>query len=126
MGQFLAAADDPRGAAIEAGRRFGERLLDAEQSAGVAAPTVERVLALLDDIGFRPELAPDGKAILLHHCPFHELARDRPEVVCNIHLGLLRGALRQLGAPAEAIRLIPFVAPELCVVELAAPPARAD
>ena len=46
---------------------------------------------LLDEIGFQPELTPDGTAILLHHCPFHELARDRPEIVCNIHLGLLRG-----------------------------------
>jgi predicted ArsR family transcriptional regulator len=73
---------------------------------------------LLDDIGFQPELTQDGSAIKLYHCPFHELARSQPDVVCNVHLGLLRGALRQLGAPAGATRLIPFVTPQLCVVEM--------
>jgi hypothetical protein len=39
-------------------------------------------------------------------------------VVCGIHLGLIRGALEQLGAPEDAVRLVPFVTPTLCVVEI--------
>jgi predicted ArsR family transcriptional regulator len=79
---------------------------------------MERVVRMLDDIGFQPELVAGGSEIRLRHCPFHELARDRPEVVCSIHLGLIRGALQQLGAPEEALRLVPFVTPTLCVVEI--------
>ena len=71
---------------------------------------------MLDDIGFRPELVPGE--IRLGHCPFHELARDRQEVVCGIHLGLVRGALQQLGASEQAVRLVPFLTPTLCVVEI--------
>lgn len=81
----------------------------------------ERVVRMLDGIGFQPELTADRTAIRLRHCPFHELARHQPEIVCGIHLWLIRGALRQLGAPAEATRLVPFATRRLCVVELGVP-----
>ena len=71
---------------------------------------------------FQPELTDDGSAIRLHHCPFHELATRQQDIVCGIHLGLLRGALEQLGAPLEATRLVPFVTPRLCLVELGVRP----
>ena len=109
------------GAAEEAGVRFGARWVARGPAGGV---TLDRVIRMLDDIGFRLEVTPDGSAIRLHHCPFHELARGLQEVVCRVHLGLIRGALQQLGAPAEAIRLVPIVTPRLCLVELG-PPVRA-
>ena len=113
---YLHEAEDPQAAAEEAGRRFGARSIDLAGAAPSAA--LERVVRMLDDIGFQPELVAGGSEIRLRHCPFHELARDRPEVVCSIHLGLIRGALQQLGAPEEALRLVPFVTPTLCVVEI--------
>jgi predicted ArsR family transcriptional regulator len=116
--EYLSNADDPTAAAVDAGRLFGERLVEPADEGQLPVPTTERVVKLLDDIGFQPELTQDGSAIKLRHCPFHELARSQPDVVCNVHLGLLRGALRQLGAPGEATRLIPFVTPQLCVVEM--------
>jgi predicted ArsR family transcriptional regulator len=116
--EYLRNAADPTAATVDAGHLFGERLVEPTEEGELPGASVERVVKLLDDIGFQPELTPDGRAILLHHCPFHELARSQPDVVCNVHLGLLRGALQQLGAPAEATRLIPFVAPRLCVVEI--------
>jgi len=119
---YLHDADDPQAAAEEAGRRFGARSVDgAGDDAGIGAgpsAALERVVRMLDDIGFQPELALGGSVIRLRHCPFHELARDRQEVVCGIHLGLIRGALQQLGAPEEALRLVPFVTPSLCMVEI--------
>ena len=114
---YLDDSDDPQAAAEEAGRRFGVRSVD-EAGVGDGSPAVERVVQMLDDIGFRPELAAGGAEIRLHHCPFHELARDRQEVVCGIHLGLIRGALQQLGASEETVRLIPFVTPTLCLVQI--------
>lgn len=34
------------------------------------------VLRVLEDVGFQPELAPDGTAIRLRRCPFTGLARE--------------------------------------------------
>ncbi len=115
---YLHGADDPQAAAEEAGRRFGARSVDVAGIGAGPSAAMERVVRMLDDIGFQPELAPGGAEIRLRHCPFHELARDRQEVVCGIHLGLIRGALQQLGAPEEALRLVPFVTPSLCVVQI--------
>jgi predicted ArsR family transcriptional regulator len=115
---YLDDADDPEAAAEEAGRRFGVRSADADVGDRSPATALQRVVQMLDDIGFQPELAADGAEIRLHHCPFHELARDRQSVVCATHLGLIRGALAQLGAPEEVVRLVPFVTPTLCVVEI--------
>jgi predicted ArsR family transcriptional regulator len=121
---YLHDADDPQAAAEEAGRRFGVRSFD-EGEAG-HGPAVERVVQMLADIGFQPELAAGGAEIRLRHCPFHELARDNQDVVCGIHLGLIRGALQQLGAPEKAVRLVPFVTPNLCLVQIGPCPGELD
>jgi predicted ArsR family transcriptional regulator len=90
----------------------GDRLTDAE--------ALERLLSLLDDLGFRPELETGRpRRILMRPCPFLELARRHGEVVCPIHLGLMRGALRELGASTRATKLEPFVRDDLCVARLA-------
>jgi len=49
---------------------------------------------------------------------FRAAARTNPEVVCSVHLGLLRGTLSRLGAPPTAAGLVPFVQPELCLAQL--------
>ncbi|MEV5412241.1 helix-turn-helix domain-containing protein [Thermopolyspora sp. NPDC052614] len=81
-----------------------------------AAIATERIVALLTDAGFEPRLAPDGSHIDLHRCPFRELAEANPEVVCGVHLGLMQGALADLGAPITAASLRRFVRPGVCVV----------
>ncbi len=58
-----------------------------------------------------------GPQISLHACPFRAVAREHPDVVCAIHLGLLRGSLERLGARVSS-RLRPFVEPDLCVAEI--------
>jgi predicted ArsR family transcriptional regulator len=113
---YLHDADDPQATAEEAGRRFGARSIDLAGPGPSAA--LERVVRMLDDIGFQPEVDAAVSEIRLRPCPFNELARERPDVVCGIHLGLIRGALEQLGAPEQALRLRPFVTPTLCVVEI--------
>jgi len=72
----LRAAEDPEAAAVAAGERFGAELVQPRR-AGETAAALERVGGMLDDIGFQPELTADRTAIRLHHCPFHELARDQ-------------------------------------------------
>ena len=82
---------------------------------------VERLLDLLADVGFEPRLeqAARGREILMRPCPFLELARAHRDVICPIHLGLMRGALSELGASTRATKLEPFVEPDLCVARLA-------
>jgi predicted ArsR family transcriptional regulator len=78
-----------------------------------------RVSRLFAEMGFAPELSATdtGRQLELHACPFRAVAREYPEVVCSIHVGLLRGSLARLGVRAE-ISLQPFVGPELCVAQL--------
>ncbi|HVU76042.1 MAG TPA: helix-turn-helix domain-containing protein [Gaiellaceae bacterium] len=82
---------------------------------------VDRLIALLAEIGFEPELEQGGRGrrILMRPCPFLELARAHQDVICPIHLGLMRGALSELGAKTRATKLEPFVRPDLCVARLA-------
>ena len=86
---------------------------------------VAAVVRMLADSGFVPEVSPDGTVINLHHCPFRELALSHPDVVCGVHLGIIQGALVELGAPVQATRLVPFVEPDLCVTTLTPGPTDA-
>jgi len=78
--------------------------------------------AHLDDLRFAPEVAPDGSAIHLRHCPFLDIARANTDVVCSVHLGIARGVLARSDGPLRAERLDPFVGPEHCILHLAVGP----
>jgi predicted ArsR family transcriptional regulator len=92
------------------------------------APTVDdalaEVVALFAELGFEPDLTRNGDeaSIGLHACPFRAVATEHPEVVCAMHLGMLRGALADLGVPATPSSLTPFVEPHLCVARITAAP----
>lgn len=85
-----------------------------------AAAAIRQLTDILDDIGFAPEAATvaGDRRIVLHHCPFREVAEEHPEVACAVHLGLMRGVLSELKAPVEAASLDAFVEPNLCVTRL--------
>lgn len=72
----------------------------------------------LERLGFDPELDRSQLAFHLYRCPFLDLARARPEVVCNVHLGLAQGVLDAVPGPVGARELLPFVGPEHCVLQL--------
>lgn len=94
-------------------------------SAGGSVPgdgAARRQLALLEthleDLGLAPEVDPDGHRVHLWDCPFLELARERTEMVCAVHLGVARGVLACEDGPVRAQRLEPFVGPRHCVLHL--------
>jgi predicted ArsR family transcriptional regulator len=119
----------PVTAALTAGTEWGRYL--ARRPAPFRRVTAEQATAdlvrVLDEIGFAPEAVTVGRKrrVLLHHCPFREAAEQHREVVCSVHLGLMRGLLEESGAPLQAERLDPFVEPSLCVTHLAARAAKA-
>lgn len=127
---YLASVSrQPEKAALRAGEEWGRYL--AERPAPFrrvdAEGATRQLVETLDSIGFAPEPVTAGRKrqILLHHCPFREAAEQNREVVCSVHLGLMRGLLDELDAPLDAASLDPFVQPDLCVAKLAARSARA-
>lgn len=96
------------------------RMLPAGSATGASSPLRRQLDALddhLDQTGFDARLAPDGRHMHLHACPFADLVRDHPEV-CRVHLGLLRGVLDQAGGPLAAEELHPLAAPDTCTLDL--------
>ena len=81
---------------------------------------VGAVAALLADLGFAPQVRTevDTTRIELRRCPFLELARRAPHVVCPVHLGIVRGATEAWEAPITATGLEPFAEPDVCVLHL--------
>jgi predicted ArsR family transcriptional regulator len=76
---------------------------------------------MLDELGFAPR--PDARAgvVKLGRCPLLEAAHAHPEVVCGVHLGVVRGALAELGndpARTERTELQPFSEPGACRLDL--------
>jgi len=130
LAEMLAGALDAGGAqgrrgAEQAGRRWADREVPDTRSLPWDE-AVEAVGEVFGRVGFAPRrLGAEGYRVALEHCPFRDVARAHPEVVCALHLGLLRGALSRLGLPevAESAQLHPFVAPELCVAEIPTPAA---
>jgi predicted ArsR family transcriptional regulator len=116
-------AADPDGGeqwAERAGRQWAEREVPADAELSLDEG-IRWVSELFDRLGFAPRLVEDsqGRHVELYACPFRDLARSYPQVVCTVHAGLLRGALGRLHVPfAESARLRPFVAPELCIADI--------
>jgi predicted ArsR family transcriptional regulator len=119
LAEELGRMADPATRATEAGERWGRALIGPAGIVTDEDAAVGRLVGLLSDAGFEPE-GPDlpGGPIRLRRCPFEPLARDHRGVVCGIHLGLMRGALREMGAPLDAVAVDPFVQPDLCLAHL--------
>jgi predicted ArsR family transcriptional regulator len=114
----------PGTAAEEAGRAWGEYLTEQPPPYQrlSAAEATGKLTSIMNEIGFAPEAIADsdgGQSRLnLRQCPFREVARQHRNVICALHLGMMRGALSRMRAPVTADRLDPFVEPDLCVARL--------
>ncbi|MGH3166656.1 MAG: hypothetical protein ACRDN0_12290 [Trebonia sp.] len=116
---------EPAVAAEEAGREWGAYLTPSppRYQRLSAAEAVGRLTAAMRDMGFDPQAATadDGMYRLrLRGCPFIEVARQHQDVVCGLHLGLMRGAFSAMRAPVTADELDTFAEPGLCVARLSA------
>ena len=125
-GLIAGTMPEPGRAAEAAGREWGAYLteqpppyqkLSAEQAIG-------KLTAIMEELGFSPQAeAGDGAGqyrLCLRQCPFREVAQHHQDVICALHLGLMRGALARMRAPVSADRLDPFVEPTLCIAQLTA------
>ena len=88
------------------------------ETAGEWVAKVGGVVDLLQEWGYTPDLSVSGRegdvTLTLQDCPFLDLARVHPEVVCGVHRGLLKGALEAAGETDAGVSLRPFVGPTTC------------
>ena len=114
----LSGTETGAAAAERAGEAWGRFLVERPRPFArmSAADAADQVVRLLDEHGFEPER--ENGDVLMHRCPFRDLAEQHGDVVCSVHLGLIRGALAEIGAPVTATRLEPFVEPGLCRARL--------
>lgn len=111
---------NPREDAVAAGHMWGRdlaRKAGPPQGQGAAAAR-RQVAALLDQVGFAPETDARATTARLTRCPLLETAKAYPDVVCGVHLGIVRGALEEYGADSESTDLEPFAEPGACRLDL--------
>jgi predicted ArsR family transcriptional regulator len=119
-----ATTEDTAASAERAGAAWGRFVVDRPPpfTELAAEDGIDRLVGMLREFGFDPTLEQDGPAgtrrVLLRRCPFLDVAREHQEVVCSVHLGLMRGALDELGVGVEAADLLPWATPEGCVSHL--------
>lgn len=93
------------------GRAWGERL--AAPDATVTER--EHLDATLADLGFGP--VRDDGLVRLTTCPLLDLAVENPDVICQVHLGLVDGTLDR-GDADEPTELTPFAEPGACLLRV--------
>jgi predicted ArsR family transcriptional regulator len=116
----LARSADAEQQAELAGRRWATAIDKADLPAGptTTGVAIEAVTEIMDDLGFRP--VADDHRILLRRCPFADLAKEQRQVICGIHLGMLKQTFESIDTPMTVDRLDSLVQddPLLCVVHL--------
>lgn len=121
-------SESPREDAIAAGREWGR---DLARTSGASerhtqAAARRSVVAILDEIGFAPEPDRRNGKVRLTRCPLLEAAHRYPDVVCGVHLGIVRGALEEFGADPTPTDLFPFSEPGACRLDLMATPRQEE
>lgn len=131
-------------AATEAGEAWGRELARGAGADGTAAtepdggtrtdgtattapdggtPAGRQVIGLLDELGFGTDVGTHAGAgarqhrpeeVRLTRCPLLQAAVEHPDVVCAVHLGIVRGALEEHGADPTGTELHPFSEPGAC------------
>lgn len=123
---YLAQAPgDPTEQARSIGQTWGRQLaatdsapIGRDRQGATDAPIAAKakVVDLLTGMRFDPAADDDG--IALRTCPLLDVAQRVPQVICQVHHGLVEGALEHYGAPEIAVELVPFAEPGACRLRL--------
>ena len=105
---------EARIAGVEWGRQIvRDRAMGPTSGPDPTAAARREVLGILEDLGFAPLDSPGDATVRLRRCPLLDVARRYPAVVCQVHQGLIEGALTQLG-DNTGVDLQPFAEPDAC------------
>jgi predicted ArsR family transcriptional regulator len=130
-GSIARSSSHPNDDAIEAGRTWARELvrdaaLNPDKNPGdstklSAIATRRKVISLLIRLGFAPKHNVGLTKNKLTRCPLLDAARQYPDIICNVHLGIIRGALNEFGATTTEIDkadLQPFSEPGSCLLRM--------
>lgn len=113
---------DPAASAEEAGHAWGRYLSPPAEPfrRPHESEALDSLVHALDKMGFDSHIVDEPGSLRLEvsHCPFLEVAQGHNDVVCSVHLGLIRGILDQVEAPVSADTLEPLVEPSRCIAHL--------
>jgi predicted ArsR family transcriptional regulator len=119
---------DPVTDAVAAGTEWGHDLARnagrPDEQGDLAAR--RQVVTVLDRMGFDPQVETENEGhtdaerstVRLTRCPLLDAARRYPDVVCGVHLGIAKGALREYDADDSQVSLVPFAEPDACLLHL--------
>lgn len=121
VGREQGRASVPLGVSTPTGVVSGEVVSGEEVVLGEDALSVcvEALVTDLARLGFDPAVAGDGESavVAFTHCPFAELAQAHPEIVCQLHRGMVEGFVEAHGG-AEVERFGTLLDRQPCQVEL--------
>lgn len=116
------AVADGSDRAYAAGEEWGRSLATDSPERGGAQEGAARLLDSLEAMGCEPALSPEGRVITMHNCPFKDVADSHPDIVCSLHLGILRSVTEDLSVPQVVERLEPRLESGRCLIHLTDPP----
>lgn len=101
------------------------RVLPHTDSPDLTDDAVHQLDALIDDLeasGFDPVVDEQSLTVDLTPCAHAEAAPGEREVLCAVHLGLMRSVLAEARGPLALDGMLPACDPAECVVQLSARP----
>lgn len=113
------AVPDAPAAAERVGRAWS-RDRPRAKPIGTEDEALSTLVGELDEVGFVSRVVdePESLRVEVSHCPFLEVAQGHNDVVCSLHLGMMRGVLDEVDAPLSVRELQPLVEPGLCLAHL--------
>lgn len=121
LATFVATTSpNPQADARTAGRTWGAAMVQGRQPQTPRQARRE-VVQVLTDLGFDPKTDSGAASIALRRCPLLDVAKTHTEVVCQVHLGLVQGAMAEMGQDAARADLRPFSEPGACRLILKPP-----
>jgi len=113
--QLAAIGNNPRQIAISAGEEWAREFVNPERKISESKIAVRRrIIEILESLGYSPKPHAKKNIIRLHTCPLLSAARLEPEIVCSVHLGLVRGLVALAGENPDEVELTQFAEPGSC------------
>jgi len=115
-GQLERVSAHPREDGISAGERWGQ---DLTEGSPPPDDVRDQIVTLLDELGFSPDPDRSDGRVRLRSCPMLDSALHHRDVVCGVHLGMIRGILKNAGGDPDSAELLAFYEPDACHVRFA-------
>jgi predicted ArsR family transcriptional regulator len=97
------------------GRHLAQEVRSRAHGTRGATACRRAVLETLQEHGYEPQPEPDG-TVLMHNCPFHDLAQAHTDLVCGMNVALVQAAVDDVDAAGYEACLEP--GPDRCCVTL--------